>query len=232
MKTEENSSQEPASQSLGVAARPEPAVCRDLSEDDALALVNQKSLSAEALASIARTPIASKSRKVSFTLVTHARTPRHLAIPLLRRMFTFDLLKVALSPPAAADLKRVAEEQIILRLEALTVGERISLARRSPSRVVAALLADRDMRVLTTALGNPRLREASVTQALMRADAPAILFEKLSEHPTWSKRREVQIALLASEKTPFDAARQLARRFPAKRLEEILPESRRALIEA
>lgn len=230
LKTEENSHQDRASQSPGFAARPGRLVGSDISEDEALALLKGKNLSAQALASIGRAPIAGKSQKVSFALLIHPRTPRHLSIPLLRRMFSFDLMKVALTPLVAADLKRAAEEQIIPRLKSLTVGERISIARRASSRVVAALLADSDVRVLSAALGNSYLREASVTAVLTRANAPAILFEKVSQHPTWPQKREVQIALLASEKTPIEAVRQLAKLFSPELLDEILPASRRAVI--
>jgi hypothetical protein len=231
LKAEENSNQEPDLSSAGATARAKPRLPRDLSEDEALTLVHQSSVRGETLAAIARAPV-SRSRKVSFALATHPRTPRHLSVPLLRRMFTFDLLKVAFTPHVAADLKRVAEEQIILRLEALTPGEKISLARRSPSRVVGALLLERNARVISAALGNTRLRETSVTQALMKDDAPAILFHEVSEHPCWSTRPEVQIALLRSEKTPIQAARNLAGRFPGQVLEEIVPPSRRALIKS
>jgi hypothetical protein len=100
------------------------------SEDEALAIVQRPDVSTDALAQLARNPGALKSRKVVFALSTHARTPRHLSIPLLRRMFTFDLMKVALTPTVAADIKRAAEEQIVVRIESLSTGEKITLARR------------------------------------------------------------------------------------------------------
>ncbi|MBV9180199.1 MAG: hypothetical protein JO356_02720, partial [Acidobacteria bacterium] len=124
-------------------------ISADLSEDQVLGLLHQSGLNAALLASIARTPMAAKSRKVSIALLRHQRLPRHLSIALLRRLFTFDLVKVALSPVIAPDLKRIAEEQILLRLESLPLGERISLARRSPPRVLEGLLADGDGRVLS-----------------------------------------------------------------------------------
>ncbi|HZR67104.1 MAG TPA: hypothetical protein VFA85_18330 [Terriglobales bacterium] len=193
-------------------------------EDAALALLRNAQVSSDALSQLARSSVTAKSRKVLLGVVEHPRTPRHLCIPLLRRMFTFDLVQVTLTPTVAADIKRAAEEQIKVRLESVPTGERITLARRVSGRIAAELLQDRDARVTTPALDNSQLTEALVVQALMKKDAPAGLFRLVSEHPKWSLRREVQIALLRSENTPPDRVQELARNFSADFLREILPE--------
>jgi hypothetical protein len=200
----------------------------ELTEGQALASLQHLDVSAQTLALISKSPSAGKSRKVMLALATHPRTPRHISIPALRRLFPFDLMRVTLTPAVAADIKRVAEEQIINRLESLSAGERISLARRASGRIAAALLHDADSRVLATALDNSRLVENFVVTALMKHDAPGFLFAAVSGHPKWSQRREVQIALLRSEKTPLERALELAKNFPAETLREIVPESRRA----
>ena len=202
------------------------AISAEFSEDEALAIVQRADVTAAALAHLARNPAALKSRKVVFALATHARTPRHISIPLLRRMFTFDLVKVALTPTVAADIKRAAEEQILIRIESLSTGHKITLARRGPGRVAAGLLMENDRRVVSVALENGRLTELAVVACLMRADAPPLLFEHVSEHAKWSQRREVQIALLRSEKTPLEQAIKFAVNFSADALRDIVPEAR------
>jgi len=211
----------------------DPAIAAaELSEDQALAMLRRTDVTASSLAQFARNPSVMNSRKVLLALATHHRTPRHITIPLLRRMFPFDLMQVALAPAVAADVKRGAEEQILNRLESLSSGERISLARQASGRVVAALLLDKESRVISTALDNPRLVEASVVIALMKHNAPGSLFTLVGEHSKWALRREVQVALLRSEKTPLDRATELARTFSADFLRDIVLESRReALIQ-
>jgi hypothetical protein len=198
------------------------------SEDEALAIVQRPDVSTDALAQLARNPGALKSRKVVFALSTHARTPRHLSIPLLRRMFTFDLMTVALTPTVAADIKRAAEEQILLRIESLSAGEKITLARRGPGRIAAALLAENDGRIVSVALDNSHLVEPAIVVSLMRQDAPRLLFILVSEHAKWSQRHEVQMALLKSEKTPLEHAVKFAANFSPEALRDIVPEARRA----
>lgn len=198
-----------------------------LNEDAALALIKSSDVTAEALARIAKNPIVSKSRKVLVALASHARTPRHVSIPLLRSMFTFDLMNFALTPAVAPDVKRAAEEQLIMRLESLPVGQKITLARRASGRVAGALLQIADPKVIGPALDNRQLTEALVVQALMKGHAPEILFVLVSDHATWRLRREVQIALLRSEKTPIERAREMEKNFSLDFVKDILPESRR-----
>lgn len=192
-------------------------------EDAALALLKSASLTAETLAQLAKNPIASKSRKVLVALVAHPRTPRHVSIPLLRSMFTFDLMNTALTAAITPDIKRAAEEQLIMRMESLPVGQKITLARRASGRVAAALLQTQDPRVISPALDNRQLTEALVVQALMNPRAPERLFLLVSDHAIWQLRREVQIALLRSEKTPIERAWEFAKNFSAEFLREIVP---------
>ena len=232
MKTESDRTEtpEPEEQNTQSAPISETAPVPGISEDAALALLKGSDVTAEALAQLAKDSISSTSRKVMTGLAAHPRTPRHVSIPLLRRMFTFDLMQMALAPAVAPDIKRAAEEQILTRLESLPAGQKITLARRASGRVAAGLLQDSDRRVLSAALDNAKLTEPLVVQALMKPNAPETLFMLLSEHSKWSQRREVQIALLRSEKTPLERAFDFARNFSPEFLQEIVPDSRIALL--
>jgi hypothetical protein len=68
-------------------------------------------------------------------------------------------------------------------------------------------------------------------QALMKLSAPEILFALVSEHRKWSQRREVQMALLRSEKTPLERAREFVRNFSDEVLRDFLPDSRTDLLQ-
>jgi hypothetical protein len=206
------------------------AAASELSEDQALALLQRSDVTAAELALLGRNPSVIKSRKLLLGLAVHPRTPRHITIPLLRRLFTFDLMQVALTPTMAADVKRAAEEQLLHRLESLSLGERISLARRASGRVAAALLLDSDARVVSAALDNSHLVETSVVTALMKHSASESLFVLVSVHPKWSLRTDVQLALLRSENLPLERAVELAGNFSADFLREIVPESRREML--
>jgi len=162
-----------------------------------------------------------KSRKVRFALVAHSKTPRYVSIALVRQMFTFELMQVALTPVVPADVKIAAEEALLNRLETITCGERLSLARRASGRVAAALLLDADAGVCQAALDNPRLTEAHVSKALLAPEASAAFIYGVCAHSKWSLRREIHVALLRNEKTPLSRALECAQEFSPALLREI-----------
>ncbi len=206
-----------------------------LTEELALALLKRPDLPGEVLARMSKNGGLVKLRKVKLALVEHAKTPRHIAVPLLRQLFTFDLMRVAILPTVPTDIKRVADEALINRLETIASGERLSLAKRASGRVVAALLLDSEERVVRAALENSRLTEASVITALTQRGAPSAFVEAVCRHGKWSLRREVRLALLRNDKTPLARALEFARSLPPALVREALqssslPESTKSLL--
>jgi len=197
-----------------------------LTEDFALALLTSRELLAEEIAQISRNVGVMKSRKVRVALAAHARTPRRIALRLIRELYTGDLLQFSLTPGVMTDLKRVADELLISRLASLSLGERIALGRRSSAMVVAALLLDKESRVWQTALENPRLSEAAIVRALQRPMAGAAFVEAVCHHKKWSFRPEIRVALLRNAHTPLARALEFARRIPPAQLSDILHASR------
>ncbi len=197
-----------------------------LSEDLALARLKHRDLAPEAIEQISQNPDLMKLRKVRMALACHPHTPRRIALRVVRELYTFDLMQFALTLTAAADLRRIADELLVNRLASITLGERISLARRASEMVAGALLLDKEMRVWQTALENPRVTELSVTRALQKTGATAAFTIAVSHHSKWSMRPEVRITLLRNAHTPLAKAIEFARGIPPARLRDILHASR------
>ncbi len=193
-----------------------------LTEDQALAVLLHRELPPDTIEQFSQSSSLMKSRKVRGAVAAHPRTPRHLALRLIRQFYTFDLMQFALQPGAAADLKRVADEQLITRLASITLGERLTLARRASGAVAAALLLDKESRVSHTALDNSRLTEVAVSHALMRPNASTAFVEAVCHHPKWSLRREIQLTLLRNPHTPLPRALNFARALPPTLLRDVL----------
>jgi hypothetical protein len=204
----------------------DPATNSTLTEDLALALLKSPDVSPNAIAALTKNPNLLKSRKVRLAVAAHPRTPRRIALRLIRELYTFDLMQFALLPAAAADLKRAAGDLLITRIASVTFGERIALARRCSDQVAAALLLDKEPRVWQTALQNPRLTEAAIVKSLQRPNATPALVEALCHHSKWSPRHEIRMALLRHEKTPLACALEFARRLPPAQLRDVLHTSR------
>ena len=196
------------------------------SEDAALSQLKNRDLAPDAIEEISRNSGLMKSRKVRMAMASHPRTPRRLALRVIRELYTFELMQFALGLTASTDLRRVADELLLARLTSITPGERISLARRSSQVVAGGLLLDKENAVWQAALENPRLTEAAVVRALQRSTAMPAFVEAVSHHAKWSVRTEIRIALLRSAYTPLGRALEFAQRLRPAQLRDILHTSR------
>jgi hypothetical protein len=226
-----------------------------LTEDLALSLLKRADLHPQVLERLAKNASVMKSRKAKMALASHPHTPRHVSVPLARQFYTFDLMKVALSPGVPADVKIAVDDVLVARLETVTMGERLTLARRASGRVAAALLLNVEnadgkvvkgneegeavgskiiigkapslhARVMQAALDNPRLTEALVISSVLRADAGPALVQAVARHAKWSPRKEIRAALLRTEHLSLARALEFARMMTPVMLPEILQNSR------
>lgn len=196
-----------------------------LTEDLALQLLKQPELPSGVFERLPKNSAVINSRKVRLGLLSHPKTPRHISIPMLPHLFTFDLMQVALRPAVAADIKVAAENALIHRLEKLSSGEKLSLARRASGRIAERLLSDSESRVVGVALENARLTESSVIKTIAMHDSSPELINAVCHHPKWSLRLEIRTALLRHRDTPENKAREFAADLPVGRLQEVLQDS-------
>jgi hypothetical protein len=197
-----------------------------LTEDLALAFLQRRDLPGIVLEDLAKNQAVLKHRRVLNGLVMHPRTPRHISMPIVRRLYTFELMQIALTPVVAADLKMFCEEQLIARLESISAGERLSLAKRGSTRVAGALLLDSEARIIEAALQNARMTEEVVIKAIAHEESSQALIDAVCHHHMWSLRRDIRAALLRNEKTPMARAIAFAEAMSSRELRHILLHSR------
>src|SRR5262249_7289191 len=147
-------------------------------------------------------------------LVMHPRTPRHISVPIVRHLYPFELMKVALQATVAPDVKRAAEEVLIAKLTTVSSGERFTLAKQGSGRVAATLLTDKEARIMRAALDNPQMTELWIVKALKAETGTDLLAPAVARHKKWSFRNEVKAALLATRHTPLSRVLQIAQELP------------------
>jgi hypothetical protein len=215
---------------IAVAADPR------LTEDLALAMLNHRDLPREALEALNKNGQLMKQRKVRLAVVMHPRTPRHISVPTIRHIHTFELMQVALLPAVPPDVKRVAEEVLISKVANISAGERSTLAKQSSGRVAAALLLDKEERIMQAALTNPQMTEMFIVRALKMERGTELLAPAVSRHQKWSFRNDVKAALLGNKNTPPARLIQLAGELPVSLIKEVLrsgrlsPQARNSLL--
>lgn len=142
---------------------------------------------------------------VRLRLARHPRTPKRFALAAVRQLYLFDLVRLALLPSAPADIRRIAEEIILTRIPHLPVGEKLTLARRGPSRVAGALLAEGHPEAVKLALANSFLTESQILKVLAKPGAPQRSVVAIAQHPKWSCQYNVRVALVRNPHTPLQS---------------------------
>jgi hypothetical protein len=165
-------------------------------ETQMCALLENRELPGRLLAEIAKRRKWRASYRVSYALAAHPHTPPLTAIRLLRELQCMDLIRITRLPTASGELRRLAEEQVLLQLPHLPLGQRLAVARRGPARVAGQLIVQGLEQVSRVALKNPFLTEAHLLKSLANDTLPARILDLIASHPKWSRLSNVRVALL------------------------------------
>jgi hypothetical protein len=165
-------------------------------------MLERLDLSANVLTAIAEKGKWTASEGVRLRLARHPRTPRRFAIALLRQLYLFDLVRLSLLPSAPAEIRRVAEELMVSRVPQLPIGQKLTLARRGPARVVGALLSEGHPQAIKLALANAFLTESQVLRVLAKPGVPERVVAAIAQHPRWAVQYNIRVALIRNAHTP------------------------------
>jgi hypothetical protein len=171
-------------------------------EPDVVHLLERLDLTAKLLSAVADAGKWTSSERVRLRLAKHPHTPTRIALALLRQLFLFDLVSVSLQPSAPADVRRAAEAIILTRIPHMPVGEKLTLARRGPSRIAGAVLAEGHPQAIKLALGNGFLTESQILKVLANPDVPERVVIAIAQHPKWSCQYNVRLGLMRNTHTP------------------------------
>lgn len=180
------------------------ALLQNLNVEDAhvTTILGRADISANIVSAIAADAKWLAKESIRLALARHPRTPKRIAISVLRQLFLFDLARLSLLPSAPADIRRAAEEAILTRVPHLPVGEKLTLARRGPARVAGALLAEGHPPAIKLALDNAFLTESQVLRVLAKPGVPERVVAAIAQHRKWSHMYSVRVALVRNPSTP------------------------------
>ena len=176
-----------------------------LGESHVCLLLERKNLPTEVLEEIARRRPLLKSYRTKKGLAFHPKTPRLVTLRLLRDLYLMDLVQMTLLPGIPPELKLNAEDQLTSRLPQLPLGQKITLARRGPSRMAGALLAEGHAQIVPIVLDNSHLTEAQVLKVLSREKLPSGVVAAVARHRKWSLVYNVRLALVRHPAAPLSA---------------------------
>ncbi|MBK5274488.1 MAG: hypothetical protein JJE30_05495 [Desulfuromonadales bacterium] len=167
-----------------------------------LALLKQRGLTEEVFNAIYAHKHLIAGTQVKFALIINPEIPSHIAATLLPQLTIFELLKICLIPGIAPDQRMVAERIVIQRIPAQPLGNKITLARRGTSAIVASLLREGVPQLVEACLDNPRLKEGSVHQFITAPTSTAETISMVARNGRWKGRPNIRLAILKNPRTP------------------------------
>lgn len=175
-------------------------------EQHFLKLLERRDLPVEFIRSLARDRRWVKSSRIQFKLVNNSLTPIPDAMNLVKYLFWKDLNFTVQNFRIASEVRHTAEAMLIRRLPAMATGEKVHLARVAAGRVLKLLRTEKEPRVATALLENPRLMEEDVLFTINQKSTPSPVLESVARDAKWSSRRNVRVALLRNPKTPISVS--------------------------
>lgn len=173
-------------------------------------ILTNRAAGAMIVARIGRNRSWMRDRQTRAAFVRHPRAPEVLARRLLLQLDWTALADVA-SDTRLSPLRRTSAERILsTRLAELSVGERVTLARRPSRGIVEALRTDREDSVLRSLARNPFVTASDIVRVAARPDIPSPFLSWLASSP-WIERRDVTMAVARQPRTPAADALRLLR---------------------
>lgn len=177
-----------------------------LTEDEALAVLENPQVTPQILGRIAQTPRVTGFHSVRVRLVAHRQTPQAHAVKLVHYLYWIDLLGLSVDVKVPAPVRRAIDNQLLARVEKLSLGERVSSARRCSPALVKVFLYDPHPRVFEALLVNQRLREDDLLALIASHRATPEQLGMVAADMRWSYRYAVRKALVLNPGTPRAAA--------------------------
>jgi len=173
-----------------------------LTEGEVLAVLEDRFVTSVICQKIAQNERLVGFYSVRLKLVANRRTPQAHAAKLVHYLYWPDQVRLSVDVTVPAPVRRALDNLLLARIQELSVGERITTARRCSAALIKVLIFDADPKVFEALLVNQRLREDEVLYYASSSHAGAAQLALLAADPKWSFRYLVRKALAANPKTP------------------------------
>ena len=177
-----------------------------LTEDDALSIIDHPFVTSAIIQKVAQDPRLSSFYAVRLRLVAHRKTPQMYAAKLVHYLHWPDLVRLSVDVMVPAPVRRAIDTQLLARVTELTLGERISSARRCSLALIKHFLFDPDSKVFAALLVNQRLREDELLALIASGRATRDQLSLLANDIKWSFRYAIRRALVLNASTPRSIA--------------------------
>jgi hypothetical protein len=179
---------------------------KHLLEDEALAILDNPIVSVGILQMIAQTARLTAFYSVRLRLVAHRGTPQAHAIKLVHYLYWTDLIRLSIDVKVPAPVRRSIDNLLLLKVDKLSLGEKIASAKRCSAALIKVFVKDPDPRVLASLMVNQRVREEDLLLVAGSDRASPDQLRLLAADHKWSYRYAIRKALAMNPRTPRSVA--------------------------
>jgi hypothetical protein len=177
-----------------------------LAQEEALGVIANRYVTAAILGKLAQDQRLTGFYAVRLALVGHRQTPLAHAVKLVHYLYWFDLIELSVDVQVPAQVRRAVDTQLVNKVNKLSLGEKISSARRCSHALIKSFLFDPHPKVFEALLMNKRLKEDDLVALASSSRATEEQLRMLAEDGKWSYRYPIRIALVLNPATPRAAA--------------------------
>jgi hypothetical protein len=175
-----------------------------ITENHLLSLLRNPRIVPEIIQTISRKEEWISSYKLQVAIVNCPKTPFPLALRMVQMLFWRDLLKIAGNFRLSPKVRRSAENQLRDKVQDLTLGEKVALARTAPRPVISFLRWQDEPEVIRALLRNSHLVEDDIMVMINEETTPKYILEAIGSDFKWSLQYPIRVALVRNKKTPLN----------------------------
>ena len=178
----------------------------EVDEMQALAVLRNPRCPTEAAELLAAQRMLLRRDSIRALLAGFRGMPLAQSLNLMATLPWLALLDIAQAPRTPPQVRRHAEQRLLGRIESMTRGERVALARRCHRPMVRQVTRTGDAMILEAFLDNPRATENDILVILNTAEPTPEFIAIVVRHHKWGQYRGVRAAVVRNPRTPLSLA--------------------------
>src|SRR4030042_2953913 len=175
----------------------------NLTEDLAIIIANRRNISSEILEDIHNNLRWKDCYRIMLALCKNPKTPQKISLSLIKSIKIFDLADLTRNQVVPITVRIKAEANISDKILSLPLGIKKTLAKRANSNVLMKLIEDGMKDVVPICLDSPYMTEGDISKITSKKKTASHVIHKIACHPKWSRRYQIQWALIINNRTPL-----------------------------
>jgi hypothetical protein len=194
---------------------------RNLTEELVLTIANRRNIDADIIESIYMYKKWRESYRIMLALCRNPKTRQKITLSLMKSLRIFDIADLTRNRQIPINVRMKAEAHISEKILPMPLGIKIALARRASANILMRLIEDGMKEVAAVCLESPQMTEGILCKVLSMKKIASHVIRQIAGHPKWSRRYDVQWALIRNNHAPLSRVVHFLGNIKTKDLREL-----------